>query len=270
MTKRPRQYGCGFDWVLAIPLVVYLLLITALVVGIFTGISLDAIKIALSDSDLLDAVKLSIITSFSSTALSLLVAVPAGYVLSRRCFRGASFMDAVLDLPIVLPPLVMGLAVLIFFNTSAGRFIDRGIWSKGIFVYQPLGVILVQFVVGCAFVVRVVKSGFDALDSRYEEVALTLGANRRQAFIRVVLPNIVPSLVAAAVIGWARIFGLFGPVLLVAGTMRGRTEIMPTTIFLETSIGRIEVALVVGAFMILISMLTLAIFKRLGGRGYLW
>ena len=66
------------------------------------------------------------------------------------------------------------------------------------------------------------------------------------------------------------IFGLFGPILLVAGTMRGRTEIMPTTIFLETSIGRIEVALVVGAGMILISVTTLVIFKRFGGKGYLW
>ena len=80
----------------------------------------------------------------------------------------------------------------------------------------------------------------------------------------------VPSLIAGAVISWARIFGLFGPVLLVAGTMRARTEIMPTTIFLEASIGRIEVALVVAAIMIVISVTTLTLFKRLGGRGYLW
>ena len=117
---------------------------------------------------------------------------------------------------------------------------------------------------------RVIKAGFDSLDRRYEEVAMTLGANRAQAFRKVVLPNVVPSLIAGGVISWARIFGLFGPILLVCGTMRGRTEIMPTTIFLETSIGRIEVALVVGACMILISLATLIVFKRLGGRGYLW
>jgi len=245
-------------------------LVVALVAGVFAAISPDAIRVAMADFALLGAVKLSVVTSVASTALSVLVAVPAGYVLSRRRFPGASLVDTVLDLPIILPPLVMGLAVLIFFNTPVGRFIDRGIREEGLFVYQPLGIVLVQFVVGCAFAVRVVKSGFDALDPRYEEVALTLGANRRQAFFRAVLPNIVPSLVAGAVISWARIFGLFGPVLLVAGTMRGRTEIMPTTIFLETSIGRIEVALVVGAIMILISMTTLLIFKRLGGKGYLW
>jgi molybdate transport system permease protein len=99
---------------------------------------------------------------------------------------------------------------------------------------------------------------------------MTLGANRRQAFFKVVLPNVTPSLVAGIVITWARVFGLFGPVLLVCGTMRGRTEIMPTTIYLEASIGRIDVALVVGACMIVISMTTLVVFKRLGGKGYLW
>ena len=80
----------------------------------------------------------------------------------------------------------------------------------------------------------------------------------------------LPSLVAGGVITWARIFGLFGPILLVCGTIRYRTEIMPTTIFLEASIGRIDVALVVGACMILISVTTLVLFKRLGGEGYLW
>ena len=99
---------------------------------------------------------------------------------------------------------------------------------------------------------------------------MTLGANPRQTFLKIVLPSVIPSLVAGGVISWARIFGLFGPILLVCGTMRNRTEIMPTTIFLEISIGRIEVALVVGACMILISMTTLIVFKRLGGKGYLW
>jgi len=98
---------------------------------------------------------------------------------------------------------------------------------------------------------------------------MTLGANRWQTFYKVTLPTAAPSVMAGAVVSWARIFGLFGPVLLVAGTMRGRTEIMPTTIFLEVSIGRIEVALVIGALMILISMVMLLVLKRVGGEGYL-
>lgn len=96
---------------------------------------------------------------------------------------------------------------------------------------------------------------------------MTLGASQTQCFLRVVLPNVGSSLVAGGVITWARIFGLFGPILLVAGTMRGKTEIMPTTIFLETSIGRLEVALVIAEMMIVISLATLILFKRLGGKG---
>jgi len=264
------RYGKGFDTLLAVPLVVYLLLIAGLVAGVFVTITPQAIREAFSEPALLYSIKLSIVTSVVSALLSVLVAIPAGYVLARHRFPGYFFVDTILDLPIVLPPLVMGLCVLIFFNTSFGRWLDRGLVEEGLFVYQPLGIVLVQFITGCAFAVRAIKAGFDSLDPRYEDVAMTLGGNRYQSFFKVVLPNVTPSLVAGGVISWARIFGLFGPILLVCGTMRNRTEIMPTTIFLETSIGRIEVALVIGAVMILISIATLIIFKRLGGKGYLW
>ncbi len=270
MTRQNPHYGRGFDWVLAGPLLAYLLIILGLVVGLFAHIRPADVARALKSAALYHAVWLSIVTSVVSTLLAVAVAIPAGYVLSRRRFPGQFVVDTVLDLPIVLPPLVMGLCVLIFFSTPVGKWIDRGIVPQGLFIYQPAGIVLVQFIVGCAFAIRVIKAGFDALDPRYEALAHTLGASPRQSFLKVVLPNIVPALVAGAVISWARIFGLFGPVLLVAGTMRRRTEIMPTTVFLETSIGDIEVALVVGAMMILLSMATLTVFKRLGGRGYLW
>ena len=274
MRGTSSRHGRGFDLLLAVPLVAYLLLIVALVGGVFVRIRLETLEEIVRDErlvgDLLHSIGLSLVTSFAATALSVAVAVPAGYLLSRRRPPLATVVDTVLDLPIVLPPLVVGLSVLIFFNTAPGRWLDRGLVDEGLFVYQPLGIVLVQFVVGCAFAVRVLKAGFDSLDRRLEEVAMTLGARPAQSFRKVVLPNVVPSLVAGAVISWARIFGLFGPVLLVCGTMRRRTEIMPTTIFLETSIGRIEIALTIGVVMILISMVTLVAFKRLGGRGYLW
>ena len=221
------RYGTGFDWLLAGPLVVYLLLVVALLVGLLGRISPAAVRAAFAARSLWHSVLLSIVTSLISTVLAVLVAVPAGYVLSRRRFPGQFVVDTVLDLPIVLPPLVMGLCVLIFFNTAFGRWLDRGIVERGIFVYQPPGIVLVQSIVGCAFAIRVIKSGFDELDRRYEQLAMTLGATPAQAFFKVQLPNILPALVAGAVISWARIFGLFGPVLLVAGTMEGRTEIMP-------------------------------------------
>jgi molybdate transport system permease protein len=212
-------------------------------------------------------VKLSFFSSIVSTALAVAFAIPSGYLLARARFPGAAVVDTLLDMPIVLPPLVMGLAVLIFFKNPVGRFIDSHVME---FVYTWRGIILVQFVVGCAYAIRVVKAGCQALDRRYEEVAMTLGADRWRTFTRVSLPIIRPSLVAAAVISWARIFGLFGPVLLVAGTMRRRTEIMPTSVYLEMSIGRIEVALVIGAMMILMSVAVLLVLRKFGGEERLW
>ena len=278
MASTTPRYGRSFDVLLALPLAAYLLIVVLLLVSLFLRITPASVATAFSDPALLSSMWLSLWTTFLSTALAMLIAIPASYFLSRNCFPGYAIADTVLDLPIVLPPLVMGLCVLIFFRTTIGHWLDREMlqWiglakeGDGLFIFERPGIVLVQFVVGCAFAVRVIKAGFDELDPLYEEVALTLGANRRQAFFKVALPNIVPSLVAGCVISWARIFGLFGPVMLVAGTMRHHTEIMPTTIFLETSIGRLEVALVVGACMILISMTMLTVFKRLGGKGYLW
>jgi molybdate transport system permease protein len=93
---------------------------------------------------------------------------------------------------------------------------------------------------------------------------MVLGADRARTFLHVSLPMVRRSLAAAGVIAWAHIFGLFGPVIMIAGTMRHKTEIMPTTVFLEASVGRIDVALVIGAVMILISVVMLMLVKRLG------
>jgi molybdate transport system permease protein len=254
----------------AVPLAAYLLILIGLVVSMFAMITPEAVRTAFSDPALRHSIALSLITSSVSSLLSMALAIPAGYVMSRRRFPGHLVADTILDLPIVLPPLVMGLCILIFFNTGIGRWLDRGLVPQGLFVYQPLGIVLTQVIVGCAFSIRVVKAGFDAFDRRLEDTAMTLGADSRQTFLRVVLPNMKANLVAAAVITWARIFGLFGPILLVCGTMRGRTEIMPTTIFLETSIGRIEVALVVAGLMIVISTALLIAVKRLNTREAPW
>ncbi len=284
MKPRGPAYGLGFDALMALPLIIYAGLLLMLVGSLFLRITPEALRIAFQDRALLNAIWLSMWSTMLSTLLSVLVAVPAGYFLSRKRFRGYFLVDTIIDMPIVLPPLVLGLCVLIFFRTALGQYVDRQLIvdlgrffntqlaepGRGLFIFERPGIILVQFVVGGAFAVRVIKAGFDEFEIRYEEIALTLGATRSQALLLVVLPNVMPSLVAGAVISWARIFGLFGPILLVAGTMRNHTEIMPTTIFLETSIGRLDVALVIGAGMIVISVVMLTIFKRLGGKGYLW
>ncbi len=277
------HYGKGFDLLLALPLLAYVLLLAVFIAVMFMKLSPVAVREIFASPPIRDAFLRSLYTSVISTLISLGIAIPSGYVLSRYRFPGWSIIDSLLDIPIVLPPLIMGLCILLFFaRTSVGQFLDRGLaawlsqylhWihpSGGLFIFNVGGIIVAQVVIGCAFAVRVIKSGFDALDPRYEEVAMTLGANRRQTFTKIILPGVSPSLIAGAVISWARIFGLFGPILLICGTTRFRTEILPTSIYLEYSVGNLDGALVMGVVMIVISMLTLLIFKRFAGDMEVW
>ncbi|MCG3179461.1 MAG: hypothetical protein BIFFINMI_01796 [Phycisphaerae bacterium] len=237
-----------------------------------------------------DAAILSFKSSIMTVVLAMIVGIPLGYLLSRRRFWGHTFIDTVLDIPIVLPPLVVGVALLIFFNTVPGRWINDAViaiqhginiliarvqkpftnrpWqfaADGL-VFAPEGVVIAQFVVAAAFGIRTLKATFDQIDPRIESVARTLGASRRQAFFRVTLPMAGHGILAAAVMTWARAIGEFGPILIFSGTTPKYTEVLPTAIYLEFQVGQLQSALAVSLMMVLLAMLTLWAFKKLGGR----
>lgn len=242
------------------------------------------------------ATVLSLITCTVAAGFALLIAIPIGYLMARRQFRGKSLLDAALDIPIVLPPMVIGLCLLIFFQTQLGRIIeggiDKGDWiylfknldSQGNdlgswrfkapfsipatmqFTYTVAGVILAQFVVAAAFAIRTVRGTFDHLSARPEDVALTLGATRFQALWHVALPSARRGLVAAFCIAWARSLGEFGPILVFAGATRNRTEVLPTTVWLELSVGNLESAVAVSLVMILIAIAVLLVVRASGER----
>src|SRR5262249_17347296 len=157
--------------------------------------------------------------------LSVWVAVPLGYLLSRYLFPLKWLVDAIMDIPIVLPPLVIGLSLLILFQTPPGRLIERVVPVT----YAVPGVILAQFAVACAFAVRTMRVTFDGISPRREEVALTLGCARSQAFWLVVLPEARRGLVTAGTLAWARALGEFGPILVFAGATRLKTEVLSTS-----------------------------------------
>ena len=213
------------------------------------------------------ATALSFVASTITVILSLVVGVPAGYVLARRRFWGMTVIDTILDMPIILPPLVVGLSLLIFFQTSAGRAINAAF--PGHLLYQPAGIVLAQFTVACAFGIRTLKATFEQIDPRAESVARTLGASQSQAFFRLTLPTARNGILAAAVLTWARAIGEFGPILIFCGTTRLRTEILPTSLYLEFSIGHVQAALAVSMLMVGISMVTLLAVKKFGGMRYI-
>ncbi|GIT78152.1 MAG: hypothetical protein Ct9H300mP32_5340 [Verrucomicrobiota bacterium] len=145
---------------------------------------------ALRSRDIRFSIKLSLISCTLTTLLSLWVAVPIGYLMSRFEFRGKPVIDTLLDIPIVLPPLVVGLSLLILF-----RYMPE--WLSDAVVYKWPAVVLAQFMVACAFAVRTMRVTFDQIPQRFEQVALTLGCNRRQAFWRVIMPQARGGLLAA-------------------------------------------------------------------------
>ncbi len=226
---------------------------------------------ALSSPDIRSSFMLSIVTSIITTILAVLVAVPSAYALSRLRFRGAGLVDALIDMSIVLPPIVVGLSVLVLFRMGLDmsesdwtvlRLVGRPLkWFMDLFIHEVAGIVLIQFVCSATFALRAIKAAFDELDPRSEQVALTLGCTRWQAFRMVMLPSARPGITAGAVLAWARAIGIFGPVMIVAGAVRGRTEVLPTSVYLEISVGRIEAALAISLLMVMVSLVVLSVFR---------
>lgn len=240
----------------------YIALIVALLVADASFSSPGHILSALESPAIRYALRLSLISSTLTAILSLWVAVPLGYLLSRFRFPGKPLLDAILDIPIVLPPLVIGLSLLILFQTPLGRAFERILPVT----YEVPSVILAQFTVACAFAVRALRATFEQIHPRQEQVARTLGASRSQAFWLVVLPQARRGILTAGTLAWARALGEFGPVLVFSGATRMRTEVLPTTVFLELSVGHIEAAVAVSLLMVLAAVVVLVVVRAWGTR----
>ena len=257
---------------------IYLFLVVAILVADASFTSLPHFQKVFASPEIRYAIKLSLVSCSMTALLSLWVAIPIGYLMSRYDFRGKFLLDALLDIPIVLPPLVIGLSLLILFQTALGRAMEGGIdWmtrtatqrlfakARGFaFTYAVPGVILAQFMVACAFAVRTMRATFDQISPRREQVALTLGCSRSQAFFNVVLPEAAPGVLTAGTLAWSRSLGEFGPILVFAGATRMRTEVLPTTVFLELSVGNIEAAVAVSLIMVAMAVIVLTVVRIFG------
>jgi molybdate transport system permease protein len=250
---------------------VYIVLIVAMLVADASFVSPSQFLEIFRSEEIRYSIKLSLISCTITTILSLWVAVPIGYGMSRYQFPGKGILDSILDIPIVLPPLVVGLSLLILFSSPPG------VWVESVFervtgsriTYAIPAVILAQFTVAAAFAVRTMRATFDEISSRHESVALTLGCSRSQAFWLVALPEARSGIVVAATLAWARALGEFGPILMFAGATRMKTEVMSTTVFLEMSVGNVEGAVAVSLLMILSAVLVLGLVRWFGSESYI-
>lgn len=246
-----------------------------LIIADLLYVTKESLSETLLSKDIQSALILSIITSIITTLLSIIFAIPSAYALSRLKIKGSIVFDIIIDLLIVIPVLVVGVSLLVFFRLGTTLeqspiFLLQGIGVTiqklgEFFIYKKSGIVLAQFFCSIPFAVRVIKSTFDSLDPRTENVALTLGCTRGMAFWKITLPLARKGIVAGAVLAWARAFGLFGPVSIVAGSVRQKTEVLPTSIFLEISIGRLEVAIAISLLMIFIASGVLVLMRTISG-----
>jgi molybdate transport system permease protein len=177
-----------------------------------------------------DALVLSLWTSTVTLGIAVLAGTPVAYLLARSNFRGKAIVDALVDLPIVLPPTVAGVALLTAFGRRGlvGEPIED--WTGFTFGFTTVAVVMAQLLVSAPFYVRAAASGFAAIDPQMERVAFTLGASRTRAFFRIVVPQAMPALLAGMVLCWARAIGELGATLIFAGNLQGETQTMPLAI----------------------------------------
>jgi len=231
----------------------------------------NAWELAASDTALA-ALRLSIWTSAVTVVLAVVFGTPVAYLLARARFPGKAFVDAIVDLPIVLPPTVAGVALLTAFGRRGllGEPIDE--WTGFTFGFRTTAVIMAQLLVSAPFYVRAARGGFQAVDVRLERVAHTLGASRLRTFFQIVVPQAWPALAAGLVLCWARAMGELGATLIFAGNLEGSTQTMPLAIisaFEGSSLGlagAVALSLMLLAAALLLFSLFWAISARAGNR----
>ncbi len=209
-----------------------------------------------TDPVVTEALRLSLISALAATVISLLLGIPLAWMLARGSFPGRSWVRALVTLPMVLPPVVGGAALLFAFGRRGlvGEPLYEG--TGVLLPFSLWGVIAANTFVAMPFLVVTVEGGLRSSDTRYEDAAASLGASRWTTFRRVTLPNVMPSIVAGAVLCWARALGEFGATITFAGNLQGRTQTMPLAVFLALESNR-DAAIALSLVLIAVSLVVL-------------
>ncbi|MFE0462161.1 molybdate ABC transporter permease subunit [Kitasatospora sp. NPDC058965] len=217
---------------LLLPALLGLLFLVLPLVGLLVRAPWGELPEQLSGEEVWEALRLSLVCATSATAVSLVLGVPLAWLLARTRFPGQRLVRALVTLPLVLPPVVGGVALLLVLgrNGIVGRWLDSAFGLT--LPFTTPGVVLAETFVAMPFLVISVEGALRAADPRYEEAAATLGASRLTAFRRVTLPLVAPGVAAGAVLAWARALGEFGATITFAGNFPGRTQTMPLAVYL--------------------------------------
>jgi molybdate transport system permease protein len=235
--RQPRRAAtarvrAGGPTVLLLPALLAVGFLAIPLLGLLKQTSWGNLLHELSQPQVLVALRLSLECSLGAVAISVLIGLPLAFLLARVEFPGRNVVRALTTLPMVLPPVVGGVALLLAFGRRglAGQWLDRAFGLT--LPFTTAGAILAEAFVAMPFLVITCEAGLRAMDRRYEDAAATLGASRWTTFRRVTLPLIAPSLGAGAALCWARALGEFGATITFAGNLPGTTQTMPLAVYL--------------------------------------
>jgi molybdate transport system permease protein len=238
-------------------------LVLALVFAVFLGLPivtliaravLDGSLVAIAGtSPVLTALALSLTTTAVSLVLTVAIGLPLALVLARRTFRGKWFVEALVDIPIVLPPAVAGLALLLVFGRRG--LLAAPLQAAGLDIaFTTIAVILAQTFVSAPFFIRAAGAGIAGVDRDLEDAARVDGANERQVFRTMTVPLAGATLAAGLVMSWARALGEFGATIMFAGNVEGRTQTLPLVVYSEFQAGDLDASIAAAAILVLAAL----------------
>ena len=231
------------------------------IVGLAFNVPWDDIGALLASRVLIDALRLSLISSVAAAALSIVLGLPLAWLLARRSFPGKALTRGIVLLPLVLPPVVGGAALL--FALGRTGIVGSVLESVGgvVLPFSMSGVVIANTFVAMPFLVITMEGAFRNLDHRFEGAAHSLGAGQWRVFTRVVLPMVRPSLTAGVLLAWARAFGEFGATLTFAGSLAGRTRTMPLAVFVALESDR-DLAVALSLAMVVVALVVLMFLRN--------
>ncbi|MGW5309956.1 molybdate ABC transporter permease subunit [Nocardia thailandica] len=265
-STRRRSARAGRPLILVLPAVMALAFLVLPMIGLLARAPWRTLPERLTSAEVGQALRLSLVCASSATVLCLIFGIPLAWLLARGEVRGLGFVRALVTVPLVLPPVVGGVALLLVLGRRGliGRHLDE--WFGVSLPFTTAGVIVAEAFVAMPFLVISVEGALRASDPRYEEAAATLGASRWLTFRRVTLPAIMPGVVAGAVLCWARALGEFGATITFAGSFPGTTTTMPLAVYLALETDP-EDAIVLSIVLLAVSVAVLAALRDRWTRG---
>lgn len=256
-----------FDLLMAVFTALFFSLIVLVLLSLVGAASWNEVISHIFSNQGFNAILLSLKTSLAVVALTLFIGFPVAYILALKQFKGKAFLDTLLDLPIIMPPLVTGLCLLLLLNPTNpfGKLLQQ--WGLEL-LFTPYGIVLAQFFVASPFFIKTARESIASIPSNLLAASATLNASDLYTFRRVILPLCRKGASAGLAMTWARALGEFGATAMVAGSIPGKTETMTIAIYMEAMSGGLSNSISTALVLVLFSFTLLFILKVQAGRQY--